>query len=273
VRTRFRELNELRNQVEGQAGALTWVQQHSFWLMMRAQQTVDIPTWLGAYEKAISEGSDEARSVALADQAVIDSQGGGQLKDLAGIERGGPAQKLFTVFYSFFNTALNIGIGQGMTADTPAKRAKLAADALLLYTVPPVLGAILKDALQPGGDDDPEELAKKLAAAQLDYLMGLFVLVRETTEAVKIVTGLEDRPRDYAGPAGLRVIPDAFKFAKQAAQGEFDDAFRKASVNLIGSRFGLPAAQVNRTITGAQALAEDETDNPAALVFGFQKER
>ena len=36
---------------------------------------------------------------------------------------------------------------------------------------------------------------------------------------------------------------------------------------------GLPAAQVNRTITGAQALAEDETDNPAALVFGFQKER
>ena len=273
ARTRFRELNELRNQVEGQAGALTWVQQHSFWLMMRAQQTVDIPTWLGAYEKAISEGSDEARSVALADQAVIDSQGGGQLKDLAGIERGGPAQKLFTVFYSFFNTALNIGIGQGMTADTPAKRAKLAADALLLYSVPAVLGAILKDALQPGGDDDPEELAKKLAAAQLDYLMGLFVLVRETTEAVKIVTGLEDRPRDYAGPAGLRVIPDAFKFAKQAGQGEFDDAFRKASVNLIGSAFGLPAAQVNRTITGAQALAEDETDNPAALVFGFQKER
>lgn len=144
---------------------------------MRAQQTVDIPTWLGAYKKAISEGSDEARSVALADQAVIDSQGGGQLKDLAGIERGGPAQKLFTVFYSFFNTALNIGIGQGMTADTPAKRAKLAADALLLYSVPAVLGAILKDALQPGGDDDLKSWRRSWPLRSSDYLIGLFVLV------------------------------------------------------------------------------------------------
>ena len=273
-RTRFRELNEVRNQVDGQSGAMRWVNRNAYWLMMRCQQTVDVPTWLGAYEKAVADGADEERAVALADQAVIDAQGGGQVKDQAGVEKGGPSLKLFTVFYSFMNTALNLGVSQGMTADTPAKKAKLAADALLLYTVPAVLGAALKAAITPGdsGDwDDPEEIAKKLAAAQLDYLMGLFALVRETTEAVKTISGLGDKPRDYAGPAGLRLIPDFGAFAKQAAQGEFDDAFRKAAINLAGDLFGLPAAQANRTITGAKALADGETSNPAALVFGFQR--
>jgi len=79
--------------------------------------------------------------------------------------------------------------------------------------------------------------------------------------------------RDYTGPAGLRVVADAIKFSQQARQGEFDDAFRKALVNAAGSTMGLPAAQINRSITGAKALAEGETENPAALVLGYQKPR
>jgi hypothetical protein len=205
---------------------------------------------------------------------VIDSQGGGQVKDLSAIERGGPALRLFTVFYSFMNTALNMGVGQTMSANTPAKRAKLAVDALMLYTVPAVLGEALKNALTPGdsGDDDPEKLARKLIAAQLDYLMGLMVVAREFREVSKIVSGAEGA-RGYSGPAGIRVIADAGKFATQAHQGEFDDAFRKAAINLLGDLAGLPAAQANRMITGGKALAEGKTDNLAALVFGFQEPR
>jgi len=241
--------------------------------MMRAQQMVDGPTWLGAYQKALAEGNADDRAVALADQAVIDAQGGGQTKDLSAIERGGPAQKLFTVFYSFMNTALNAGVSQTMAADTPAKKARLAADYALLYVVPAVLGYFLKEALTPGGgDDDWEALAKKLLANQIDYLMGLMVVVREFAEAAKTVTGANDKGRDYAGPAGLRAVADTMTFAKQAHQGEFDDAFRKATVNIVGDLFGLPSAQINRTITGAQALSEGKTVNPAALVFGFQKQ-
>ena len=272
-RTRFRELNELRNQVQDQSAFKERTGRYAYFLMMRAQQMVDVPTWLGAYEKALSEGNEEDRAVSLADQAVIDAQGGGQTKDLSAIERGGPAQKLFTVFYSFMNTALNAGVAQTMTADTPAKKAKLAADYALLYVVPAVLGFFLKDALTPGGgDDDWEKLARKLLANQIDYLMGLMVVVREFSEAAKTITGANDKGRDYTGPAGVRMISDAGSFAKQAHQGEFDDAFRKAAINLVGDLFALPSAQINRTITGAQALSEGKTVNPAALVFGFQKQ-
>lgn len=274
ARTRFRELNELRNQVQDQGAAREFIGHYAYFLMMRGQQLVDVPTWWGAYEKAIAEGNEEERAIALADQAVIDSQGGGMTKDLSAIERGGPAQKLFTVFYSFMNTALNIGVDRTMSADTPAKRAKLAVDYAMLYVIPAILGYFLKAALTPGGsgDDDPEQIAKRLLANEIDYLMGLMVVVREFGEAAKTVTGANDLGRDYTGPAGLRLVSDTGRLAQQAHQGEFDDAFRKAAVNVVGDLLGLPSVQVNRTITGVQALAEGKTANPAALVFGFQEQ-
>ena len=138
-----------------------------------------------------------------------------------------------------------------------------------------MLGMALKAAITPGdsGDDDPEKIAKKLLAAQIDYMMGMMVYVREFSDVAKTLTGANDMGRDYQGPAGLRLVVDAGKFAKQVGQGEFDDAFRKASVNLIGDLFGLPSAQLNRTITGIKAMAEGETENPAAIAFGFQKPR
>lgn len=270
-RTRFRELNELRNRVQGQTAAKRLINENAYRLMMIFQRMVDVPTWLGAYDKALGEGQTAERAVALADQAVIDAQGGGQVKDLAGIERGGPAQKLFTVFYSFMNTSLNLGVASKMT---PRSRAKFAMDMVLLYVVPAVLGSALKDALTPGdaGDDDDEQLAKKLAAEQLSYLLGLVVLGREMGQLASTVTGAEGS-RDYTGPAGLRAITDAYQFTKQASQGEFDDAFRKAAVNLAGDIFGLPSAQINRTITGTKALIEDKTDNPAAILTGYQEPR
>ena len=273
ARTRFRELNELRNQVQDQSAFNEFIGRYAYFMMMRVQQVVDVPTWWGAYEKAIAAGNEESRAIALADQAVIDAQGGGQTKDLSAIERGGPALRLFTVFYSFMNTALNLGVAQTMTANTPAKRAKLAVDYLMLYTVPAVLGYTMKAALTPGdsGDDDLEEIAKKLAAEQLSYLMGIMVVVREFGEVAKIATG--NQSFGYQGPAGVRAISDAQKFGQQAMQVEFDDAFRKAAVNLLGDFTGLPAAQINRTITGTKALADGKTENPAAVAFGFQEKR
>jgi len=272
ARTRFRELNELRNKVQGASTTREAINGSAYWLMMQFQQMVDIPTWLGAYEKAIADGNADERARALADQAVIDAQGSGMVKDQSAIERGGPAQKLFTVFYSFMNTALNLGVASKMA---PGSKAKFAADMLMLYTVPAILGVLLKDALTPGdaGDDDWKKLTRKLIGEQIGYLMGLMVVTREFSEAGKTMAGVTDRPRDYSGPAGVRVVADAAQVAKQVKQGELDDSFRKAAINLIGGLAALPSAQINRTITGAKALKEGKTANPAALLFGYQEQR
>jgi hypothetical protein len=206
----------------------------------------------------------------MADQAVIDSQGSGMVKDQAAIERGNSALKLFTVFYSFQNTALNVAVTSAKTRNA----ARAAADLLMVATVPVILIHFMKEALTPGGDDEEwEETVRKLIGEQISFLTGLMFGVREFAGALQAATGTESYSTDYQGPAGVRLISDVAKLGKQAYQGEWDDAFRKAIVNVAGELLRLPAAQINRSITGAEALVEGETENPAAALTGYQKPR
>jgi len=185
AKTMTREISEIRNVVDAGSGKLAAVQASFFYFLTRMQMLVDVPTWLGAYEKALDGGADEAKAIAMADQAVLDSQSGGQIKDLAGIQRGGPLLKLWTNFYSFFNTTWNLtaeSVARTKFND-PASVGRLAVDFLLLYSAPAVLGVLLKEALRGGGGDD-DELGKKLAREQLTYLMGTLVGMRELSAAV-----------------------------------------------------------------------------------------
>lgn len=261
--TRLREIREVAATINGAGKIRKFLNKYSYWLMMKMQQVVDTAIWHGALAKAMDSGKDLDTAVKLADQTVLDTQGGGQIKDLSEFERGSNTQKLFTVFYAYMNTALNQGF---VEVKTQKSKAKLAADLMMIYVIPTALTAIMKSALIPGDDD--EDLTKKLAKEQISFLLGLFVGGRELAQLANIVTG--DRFYGYAGPSGLRPIDDTYKFAQQAAQGEIDHAFVRASINLLGDVFGIPSAQINRAIKGAQALQEDETDNPAALLLGHQ---
>jgi hypothetical protein len=262
TRTRFRELNELRNQVQGQTAAKEIMGRYGYWLMMKSQMTVDVPTWWGGYEKGIAEGHDEATAIALADQGVKDSQGGGEEVDQSGIERGHALVKLFTAFYGFMGTTLNTAVGSTITEKS---KAKIAANLLLTLMVPAVFGSLLRDALTPdSGDDDDEGMIEKLIREQISFLMGMIAFGREFSQMAN------PKSMGYSGPTGLRVIPDIYHLKEQIAQGEFDDAFRKQFINVLGDLTGLPAVQINRTITGTTALVEGKTDNPMAIGFGFK---
>lgn len=262
-RTRFRELNDVANSVNGQNGVKAFIRRYAYWLMMRMQQVTDTIVWHGAMMKALDAGRSEADAVQLADQTVLDTQGGGQTKDLSWVERGGEVQKLFTVFYSYMNTALNMG---AVSIATQRSKGRLAAELMLIWVIPTALNAMMKSLLTPGDDDD--DLAKKLAKEQISFMLGMFVGGRELAQLGDIATG--GKFYGYNGPVGLRPIADTYKLAQQAQQGEFDKGLATATVNLLGSGFGLPSAQISRTIKGAEALNEDKTDNPAALLFGYE---
>lgn len=273
ARTRFRELNEVRNKVQVE-GVRSKAAPYMMGGMIFMQQIADSITWHGAVAKAISEDPTlpDQRLYDIADQVVRDSQGGGQEVDLSRIERGSPVQKLFTVFFNFMNTGNNLAY---LSQNTERSKSAKVTDLLLVYTFPVLLSAIMKGVLVPSGDDGDDkeaaELAKKLLVDQLTYLTSGVFLVREIQTALATLFG-ENSGMGYSGPTGLRVFSDSARFAQQAAQGEADDAFRKAAINLTGDLTGLPSAQTNRSITGAKALAEGETNNPAALVFGFSQQ-
>jgi hypothetical protein len=69
---------------------------------------VSLPTWNGGYQKALDEGKSEADAIAYADQAVRMSQSSGGAKDLATIQSGTELNKMFTMFYSYFNLLNNL---------------------------------------------------------------------------------------------------------------------------------------------------------------------
>lgn len=279
-RTQQRELNEIRSVVQGKSEVQQKLDAIMFMPMTSLQLIADMPTWWGAYQKALAQAPvdmdaelAEERAVKLADQSVIDAQGGGQTKDLAAVQRS-QLLKLFTVFYGYFSTTYNLGVERAKATNfrSPLEVMHLAWDYLLLFSAPAVLATIMKSALTPGGeDDDPEKLAKKLASEQISYLMGMMIGVREATSFVQGITGTSQYGGGYSGPAGLRFFSDLGKLGKQVSQGELDEALRRSLVNVGGVLLHLPSGQVNKTLDGINALNEGKTDNPAALLFGVER--
>ena len=263
ARTRFRELAEIQAYSESSLGRFrNNVERYAYSMIVFTQMLVDVPTWLGAYEKALSEGCVDAEAVARADRAVVDAQGGGRLMDLSAVERGGPLSRIFTVFYTFFNSILNTV----MVSKHTKGRMAFAADALLLLCFQPVIETFLREGIKAGvaGADHEDWWEKSVEQAPwsvLDFNLGLFVFLRE-------FSGITD---SYTGPSGMKKFQDVRRFAQQVEQGEFDMAFWKSLTNMTGALFGLPAAPITRAMTGIDAIERGKTDNPLAIIFGYSE--
>jgi hypothetical protein len=277
-KTQQRELNEVRNTVGFDRGkvsavvhdALSKVGVHPdampeiadtyFYAIRRIVQFAEIPTWIGAYEKAMADpANDHGRSVALADQAVIDSMGSGQIKDLAAVQRA-PMSRLLTTFYDYHNSVYNQAYELVKSAESPGKK---LVDATMLLLVPVALGAALHHAAAGQKERKREEKqgsVRTTAAEGLDYTLGMFVGLRELSGAF---TG-----RGYEGPAGLGFIPTARKFLYRVSQGQPNAATAKAANEFAGELFGYPARQVERTAEGIQELWSGKTKDPTAIFFG-----
>jgi len=100
-----------------------------------------------------------------------------------------------------------------------------------------------------------------VAKWQAGYLLGLTVGLREGSG---LLEGF-----DYAGPPVGRLVGDIGKAGKQLAQGEMDEAAVLASINLMGSAFGIPVVQASRSYKGWKAWEEGkEGAGPQSVLFG-----
>lgn len=257
-----RELHEIKGRVtQGHSRARQIYDASLFMLMQKMQMVADIPTWIGAYEKALAENHDDATAAALADQAVLDSQGGGQTKDTAELQRKHP---MLTMFYSYFNVTLNLAAESTAKTDfrNPLAVAGWLSDMALLMVIPALGPALLLHLLKGGGDDDdddPEAWAKRLAEWQAGYLLGTVIGLRELSGAV---SGF-----DYAGPPAGRIIADLGKLKKQAEQGELDEGLALSAVQVMGAAAGIPTVQIVRSWRGWNAWEEGDAP-PTSVLLG-----
>lgn len=260
-----RELHEINGRVNhGQSQARQIYDASLFMLMRKMQMLADVPTWIGAYEKARAEGHDDALSVSLADQSVLDSQGGGQTKDMAEFQRKHP---FLTMFYSYFSTTLNLAAESTAKTDfkNPMAVAGWASDMALLMVIPALGPAMILSFLR--GEDACEELescAAKMVKDQTGYLLNTMIGVRELSGSVA--------GYDYAGPPIGRVVTELGRVGTQIKQGEADEGLARSAISLMGVALGIPTTQILRSWKGWNAWADGDAPATSILLGPPQKD-
>ena len=244
-------------------------QESYFFFIARAQMAVDTITYLGAREKALQSGVDRPTAIALADQAVIDSQGSGLVKDLSQVQRD-QHMKMFTQFMGYFNMIYNLG-AENQAAwrrkQNPISFGRYAAGVLLLYTLPYVVEETARDFLTGREDDEDEDRTTgqkvfDLAKGQASYLLSTVVLAREASGA------LEGFP--YSGPPAVRffkesitILTELVDIGDQFFDPDTDEVeanwgrLLDASNQVAGIYWKLPAVTIERVYRTLYAVAED----------------
>lgn len=239
------------------------------WHISLGQRVADVPTWLGMYMKAQAAGETEERAIALARQAVLDSQGGGQIKDLSKIERGGPTARLLMTFFSYGGTVYNASARrlEMVNPRSAISVGQFLGGISLLYVLPGVLTAAMR---RVRGDDDDETWqgwVTDIAEDSISTALNGMIYVREGTAALKIALGLDPGVRGYEGPAGMRPVGALYDLAQQINQGKADAGLWHAALTGVGIVARFPSAQARKTIDGWIAMREG-TAGPQALLLG-----
>ncbi len=226
----------------------------SFLLMQKVQfYVVDMPTWVGAYNKELKNSGDNERALLYADRMVARSQGSGLMSDRGMLERGTTDRnsrqrelpRMLTALGSYMFAKGNVAYEATMKTNfkDPVEVMKWAVDIALLFT----FEAVLYSAVKGFGPDEDEDLAVWLLKETGFSMMSTVPGLREVSG------GLQG-----FGSGGIlgSTIDKAFvRPVTQISQGDFDKALAKSLVDMAGIWFHLPSSQTNTILN---AVLDDD---------------
>ncbi|PUB80898.1 MAG: hypothetical protein DBP02_19840 [gamma proteobacterium symbiont of Ctena orbiculata] len=200
--------------------------------------SVSLPSWLGAYEKALDEGKIEKDAIAFADSIVRMSQSAGGAKDLASVQQGSEYKRMFTMFYSYFSVLYNMLRRRTKVTQKEGLPSTPRAFMSFMYLV--VLPAVLSELIAGRGPDDDEDVAVWTMKTVAGYPASTVVGVRDLTNGIFSPYGYNITPVADA----FESIVKAGKSTIDIAVGEGDEGDLKNLTMAAGYIFGLPARQL-----------------------------
>ena len=247
--------------LSGASGALTSAQQgarrFAYFGISMLDMGSALPTWMGAYLKAMSPEADGGHAMSeqdaayYADKSVRNAHGGGAAKDLAAVQRGTEYWKLATMFYSFWSHFYNrqrdtvrtaAGIGAKIGEDNAGARrdfAMVLARSWWYFVIPALLHGAIKQAPK-GQSNDDENFAEWCAKEMGVSMFSGIPVVRDIANAV--ATG-----RDYSATPAEALIKAGFaegKDIKNKLEGQpVSDKWLRHAIETAGYTFGLPLGQ------------------------------
>ena len=210
---------------------------------------VSLPSWMGAYRKAMDgkveniEMGDEIAAIDYADHVVRVTQGGGAIKDLAMIQRGGEMEKTFTMFYSFFSVQFNRYQEATKRYVSDGDMKQLASTALWAWFIP----AVLDDIILGRGPREDEDWWRWFIRKQLMFPTQGMILIRDGVNSAFGEYGSDMSPLQSSWNAGTGTI----RTMEKLALGEKEEITRrdiKQAVLAGAVLLHLPGRQVWNTL-------------------------
>ena len=249
-----RDVRDNVKQLAGRTDLLANARKFAFYGIGYMDRVVVVPTWLGAYNRAISEGMSEQEAGYYADKAVRQSQGSGAAKDLAAIQRSNEGLRLATMFYSYMSAyyqrmrTLGKDVRSAGVRDIP----DLLARSFWLIVVPPILSELLAGR----GPGDDEDWGMWAFQKMLVNLFGPIPIARDVANALQSGFGYSFTPAAQAVETGINVVKDV----KKIKEGNDTKRATRNVIELTGYTLGLPTGQVAASSQFIVDVSEGEQD-------------
>lgn len=255
-----------------------------FWLMQKVQfYTVDLPTWIGAYEQGKRRGYDDDQAVLHADRIVVRAQAGGAFADRTPIERGtiggterqSDVVRLFTALGSYMFAKANVALQRTRETDfrNPLQVVNYTSDMFMLFLVEAILYNLIKGTL-PGMKEDDDEEDEDAAAWATFLAKETSVSIMSTIPFVRdlgsMLQGFE-AGGTYGGVLSTLGKPLTGIGGALAEDGEIDRRLVKDTMNMFGMLTGAPSTQLNRIIDAAWRQSEGDDVSPIEYVLGAKR--
>jgi len=253
--------------------AKAWSAKHAYFMQRAVDNYLSPMIWMGAFNQAKENGSDDLEARRLADSAVRETQGSQAPEDIAAFEQGTAFYRMFVQFAGYFNMNANllgtefVKISRDMGLKKGAGRG-LYVLALGFY-VPAVLGELIIQAFRGGPDDDDKDgeylddwLAAVFGYGPARYLTAMAPVVGQAANA--LFNTLNNKPYDdriSTAPA-ISMIESAVKAPISVYKAIADEGKSTKAVNdtatLIGMTVGVPARAVAKPISYLTGVANEE---------------
>lgn len=252
-----RDVRDGLSELEGKHGVIYAARRFAYYGISALDMASALPTWMGAYNKAMHSGMSEEQAIYAADKSVRVAHGGGHIKDLPAVMRGTEWQKLFTMFYSFWSHFYNrqrhmgrqmVEAGRDL-ADGEFKKAAhdfsmVLARSVFYFILPQIIHATLRNKSKDEEDKSWLHLASEEIA--MGFFAGIPVL-RDIAHSVFL-------GRDYEATPAAQIVKSFIATGKDlaaaagATDSEVSDKWVRHAMETTGYTFGLPLGQPAGTV-------------------------
>lgn len=199
---------------------------------------VDLPSWIAAYDKSISEFNDEAKAVQFADFIVESTQGSGATKDMSTLlQNQNKVVSSLTMFMTFFSSlgALSRDVIKGARKGVYSPTT-VAAKIMFLFALPVFFDMLIRGDLDEPEDED--DRLSKFATGVALYPIQAVPFVRDVASGLIGDYGYNPSPvlsTLEKGIAGFKQISE-----RSFTDEDFTKTALKNAVKLTGAVLGIP---------------------------------